>query len=178
MRRPLLRLVIAAPGGLGSPSVPTMRDCLQWLDAVRTNGGETCRDKGGCSPPIRARKHGPEAQNRRQWSAVRRAHRSQGVRRASSAYRWRKLRPLVCAAWKSKDAPCGAPLPHFGEGNKKTGAPGAGKRIRAMALDQHSKAKIKGQRTDENARAATVSAHPRASGDPDMCSAGFPLSRE
>ena len=50
------------PGGQGSPSVPTTRVCLQWLDEDRTNGGETCRDQGRQTAPVRARKHGPEAE--------------------------------------------------------------------------------------------------------------------
>src|SRR5262245_1032154 len=46
MRRPLLRLVSATPEGFGSPSDPTTRVCLQWLDAARTNAGESLRDQG------------------------------------------------------------------------------------------------------------------------------------
>ena len=51
VRRLLLRLVTAAPGGLGSPSAPTMGGCLQWLDAARTKGGESCLDRGARRPP-------------------------------------------------------------------------------------------------------------------------------
>ena len=61
------------PGGLGSLSVPNTWGCPQGLDEDRMNAGESLRDQGRCMPPVRPRKHGPEAQNRRQWSAERRA---------------------------------------------------------------------------------------------------------
>jgi len=50
-RRLLLRFVIATPGGCGQPSVPTTRDCLQWLDAARMNAGESLRDQAAFEPP-------------------------------------------------------------------------------------------------------------------------------
>ena len=65
VRRLLLRLVTAAPGGPGSPSVPTMGDCLGWLDAVRTKGGESCLDREGEESSVGARKYGPGDRNRR-----------------------------------------------------------------------------------------------------------------
>jgi hypothetical protein len=39
----------------------TKTGCLEWLDAARMKGGETCPDRGGLRPPVRARKHGPGA---------------------------------------------------------------------------------------------------------------------
>ena len=59
MRRLRASLVSSLPGGPGSPSVPTMGDCLRWLDAVRTKGGESRLDQGGEEFPVGARKHGP-----------------------------------------------------------------------------------------------------------------------
>jgi len=53
-----------APGGQGAPSAPTRWGCLRWLDEVR----KKWKPPGSGMP--RARKHGPKAQNRRQWSAV------------------------------------------------------------------------------------------------------------
>jgi hypothetical protein len=50
-RRPLLRLASVAPGGLGSPSAGITTGCLQWLDAARMKGGESCPDRAGRSPP-------------------------------------------------------------------------------------------------------------------------------
>ena len=58
-------LASTVSGGLGEPSDPTMGVCLRWLDADRTNVGESLRDQGGQKAPVRARKHGPRAKNRR-----------------------------------------------------------------------------------------------------------------
>src|SRR5471032_565600 len=58
MRRLRAGLVTPLPGGLGSPSVPTKRDCLEWLDAKRMKGGESRPDKGRgipAPPPAEAR---------------------------------------------------------------------------------------------------------------------------
>src|ERR1022692_5349371 len=65
VRRLLLPLVTAAPGGLGSPSVPTKGDCLEWLDAARMKGGESCPDRGREYRPFRPRKRGHGDRNRR-----------------------------------------------------------------------------------------------------------------
>jgi hypothetical protein len=46
-----------SPGGLGSPSAPTMWGCLQWLDEVRRRAAKAAW--------MRARKYGPENRNRR-----------------------------------------------------------------------------------------------------------------
>ena len=42
-----------------------MGDCLRWLDAVRTKGGESRLDQGGEEFPVGARKYGPGDRNRR-----------------------------------------------------------------------------------------------------------------
>ena len=98
IRRPRVRLVIARPGRLGSPSAPTTWGCLQWLDADRMNAGESRRDQGGLMPPVRARKHGPEVKSRRQRCAARR----------------RVLRDWTRAGRRTESvAPRGAPLPRF-----------------------------------------------------------------
>jgi hypothetical protein len=73
VRRLRAGLVTPLPGGLGSPSVPIMGDCLEWLDAARTKGGESCPDRGGRSPPVRARKLRPRGQKSPRWSAAGRA---------------------------------------------------------------------------------------------------------
>ncbi len=73
VRRPRACLASTHSGGPGSPSVPTTGDCLQWLDAARTKGGESCPDRGGRSPPVRARKLRPRGQKSPRWSAAGRA---------------------------------------------------------------------------------------------------------
>ena len=65
VRRPRACLASTHSGGPGSPSVPTTGDCLNWLDAARTKGGESCPDRGGRSPPVRARKLRPRGQKSR-----------------------------------------------------------------------------------------------------------------
>src|SRR5664280_3118056 len=100
-RRLRAGLVTPLPGGLGSPSVPTKRDCLEWLDAARTKGGESCPDRGGRSPPVRARKLRPRGQKSPRWRAAGR-HASATVRDT--------LR---------MDAPLGAPSPRFMRGTEK-----------------------------------------------------------
>ena len=48
------------PGRPGFPSVPTMRDCLQWLDAVRMKGRrKLARISAGLRSRVRTRKNGP-----------------------------------------------------------------------------------------------------------------------
>src|ERR1019366_7641671 len=73
VRRLRAGLVTPLPGGPGSPSVPTMGDCLEWLDAARMKGGESRPDRGGRSPPVRARKLRPRGQKSPRWSAAGRA---------------------------------------------------------------------------------------------------------
>ena len=65
MRRLRAGLVTSPPGGLGSPSVPTKGDCLEWLDAARMKGGESRLDQGSEELPVGARKHSPGDKNRR-----------------------------------------------------------------------------------------------------------------
>ena len=84
------------------------------------NPGESLGDQGA-DAPIRSRKHGPKAQNRRQWSAERRARRSQGAHRASHA--------------RNSGAPSGAPLPSlYFEAEERTTASPAPQTIRAAEL--------------------------------------------
>ena len=65
MRRLRAGLVTPPPGGLGSPSVPTKGDCLEWLDAVRTKGGESRLDQGAKSFPSAPGSTAPGTKNRR-----------------------------------------------------------------------------------------------------------------
>src|ERR1700694_4304269 len=71
--------------------------CPKGLDADRMNAGESLRDQGGQMPPVRARKHGPRAKNRRDH---------------------RKMR-----ARKLLVAPLGAPSPSAYEGGRLPVAP-------------------------------------------------------
>ena len=96
-RRLRAGLVTPLPGGLGSPSVPTKGDCLNWLDAARTKGGESLPGSGRGIPPVRARKLRPRGQKSPRWSAERRPRSSQ-----------------ESAARRKTGAPLGAPSPrHF-----------------------------------------------------------------
>ncbi len=129
MRRLRAGLVTPPPGGLGSPSVPTKRDRLKWLDAVRTKGGESRPDRDrGISvrprPEVR-----PRGQKTPQWSAERRAsvvaeatrlarrvgrlRRPPGVR-APRAPRFPALRSLFGSRKKKAGVP--APLKNRGGG--------------------------------------------------------------
>jgi hypothetical protein len=101
VRRPRACHASTHSGGPGSPSVPTTGDCFNWLDAARTKGGESCPDRGGRSPPVRARKLRPRGQKSPRWRAERR-HASATVRDT--------LR---------MDAPLGAPSPRFMRGTEK-----------------------------------------------------------
>ena len=65
LRRLRAGLVTPSPGGLGSPSVPTTRDCLEWLDAARTKGGESCPDREPSRAPSAPGSYGPGDRNRR-----------------------------------------------------------------------------------------------------------------
>ena len=92
--------------------------CLQWLERVRMNGGETCRDNvrvipSGPDPEVRFR-----GEKSPQWSAGRRACRV--TRHAAPPQVPELLKRLA-----------GAPLPHVGEGRKRTADPKA--RLRAWA---------------------------------------------
>jgi len=58
-RRPRAGLVTPLPGGLGSPSAPTKRGCLEWLDAARMKGGESCPDRGPTGAPSAPGSYGP-----------------------------------------------------------------------------------------------------------------------
>ena len=88
MRRLRAGLVTPSPGGLGQPSVPTMRDCLEWLDAARTKGGGSCPDRGRRSLPVRARKLRPRGQKSPPWSAEWRARLRQARQRPEALDCW------------------------------------------------------------------------------------------
>ena len=89
------------PGGPGGPSAPTTRGCLQWLDEEETKGGESLpgrqrvKSPASRSPPGSM---GPGTQIAANWSAGWRAR--------------RKTRPAARRTL-TKDAPFGAPAPHF-----------------------------------------------------------------
>ena len=54
------------PGGPGVTVRPYYEGLpFEGLDAGRMKAGESLPDRGGAQPPVRPRKHGPEAQNRR-----------------------------------------------------------------------------------------------------------------
>ena len=59
------------PGGLGGPSAPTTRGCLQWLDEEETKGGESLPGQGVTSPASRSPpgSMGPGTQIAANWSA-------------------------------------------------------------------------------------------------------------
>jgi hypothetical protein len=98
MRRLRPCLASTAPGRLGQPSAPTTWGCLQWLDAGRMNGGGSRRDQG---PTGALSGPGSTVPRCEIAAAVRReATRSALLSARPSAFRWRHLRPLVCAqAW-------------------------------------------------------------------------------
>ena len=61
---PAARLATVAPGGFGSPSAPTMRGCLKWLDATgragrnaRARGSEKVRPSRGSYGPGDGNRH-------------------------------------------------------------------------------------------------------------------------
>jgi hypothetical protein len=72
-----------------------MWGCLQWLDVVRNKAAKADRVCGRKSA-IRARKYGPEAQNRRKWSAGRRGILSWDVH--AGAHAARDAGRLTCVA--------------------------------------------------------------------------------
>ena len=111
MRRPRARLVTLLPGGPGSPSVPTMRGCLEWLDAARTKAGESLPDRGPRRAPSAPGSYGPgdrkAAVERREAPALRKEARQDGKTR--------------CAAWRSTPSV-------FRRGNEKGRRPRAVKK--------------------------------------------------
>ena len=165
MRRPRVWFAATPPGGPGSPSAPTTWGRLQWLDAAWMKGGESCLDTVG-RPSVCARKHGP------------------GDRKAAME---RRVAKRACRKGTSTpqgvlllEAPHGAPSPRMGEGNRKTGLPGASTK---NAGDDAWLFEI-GCLTIESVRdveSATHSAHsrPRLRGDrlQRESSAGSPLLR-
>jgi hypothetical protein len=61
---PAARLATVAPGGFGSPSAPTMRGCLKWLDATgragrnaRARDSEKVRPSRGSYGPGNGNRH-------------------------------------------------------------------------------------------------------------------------
>ena len=73
------------------------------------NAGESLRDQGGQMPPVRARKHGPRAKNRRDGAPRGATH--------------RKMRALKLLA-----APLGAPSPSFMRGQEGQAHPAPSKK--------------------------------------------------
>ncbi len=142
VRRLRAGLVTPLPGGLGSPSVPIMGDCLEWLDAARTKGGESCPDRGGRSPPVRARKLRPRGQKSPRWSAAGRASFAKdahAARRELNGCASRRSIPL-CFAEGHKQCPAQA--------GRSYGVPGAAKNTGDGAwlfenLSAHSGARAK-----------------------------------
>ncbi len=106
MRRLRGCLASIRPGRLGSPSAPTTRGCLQWLDAGRMKGGESRPDQ---AQAFRPRKHGPEREKPPQRSAVRRAGHAWPAPRLHTRERFRCVSrrsapsDLVFAGSKQKD---------------------------------------------------------------------------
>lgn len=109
------------PGGLGGPSAPTTRGCLQWLDEEETKGGESLPGRQGVKSPASRSppgSMGPGTQIAANWSAGWRA-RSQGrVPPQGDSYQG-------CAVRRSSPS-----LFRRGQGNE--GLPGADTRTRAM----------------------------------------------
>src|SRR4051812_4998785 len=60
---PAARLATVAPGGFGSPSAPTMRGCLKWLDATG-RAGRNARARGSEKACPSRGSYGPENKNR------------------------------------------------------------------------------------------------------------------
>ena len=125
-----------APGGLGSPSAPTTWDCLRWLDAGRTNAGESLPDQGGEEPAVRPRKHGPGDTNRRggapKGDAPRaRARAPQGV--GLDEQRLSALRPLTFRGHGTKARP--APLNSPGLAHSRVRKAAAEKSCRRRPID-------------------------------------------
>src|SRR6185312_6450187 len=86
-------------GGLGSPSAPTTRGCLQWLDAVGMKAGESLPDRGARralvpAPKSRARGQKSPAHDEERWSNY---QFSCGVRIPAR---------LVCAARAGREPRC------------------------------------------------------------------------
>jgi hypothetical protein len=107
VRRLRAGLVTPLPGGLGSPSVPTKRDCLKWLDAARTKGGESRPDRVGRKPPGSAPgSYGPGDRNRRDGAPIGAHPQPEGARAARRGLiRMRRsaLRPLDFSRGKERD---------------------------------------------------------------------------
>src|ERR1019366_3021070 len=128
MRRPRAGLVTPLPGGPGSPSVPTKRDCLEWLDAARTKGGESCPDRGGRSPPVRARKLRPRGQKSPRWSAAGRASFARDAHAARRELNGCASRRSIPSTLCEGDRKCPA------QAGSSYGVPGAAKNTGGEAL--------------------------------------------
>ncbi len=77
VRRLRAGLVTPHSGGLGSLSVPTTGDCLEWLDAVRMKAGESLPDRGPRRDPSAPGSTAPGTEIAAKWSAGRRLSVSQ-----------------------------------------------------------------------------------------------------
>ena len=97
------------------------------------NAGESLRDQGERMLPVRPRKHGPEAQNRRQWSAERRARH----RKARTAPHTRGLLVRLPALH--------SPSLYFRGGGKGYGVPGAANNTGGGALAVFTSGRARGE---------------------------------
>jgi hypothetical protein len=91
VRRLRAGLVTPSPGGLGSPSVPTTRDCLEWLDAARTKAGESLPDRGPSRAPFAPGSYGPGDRKAAMERREARASRQTRPRRKAWILRMRRL---------------------------------------------------------------------------------------
>ena len=151
--------ITAAPGGLGSPSVPTKRDCLKWLDAARTKGGESCPDQGGRSPPVRARKLRPRGQKSRDGAPRGARAPDNGARQDGRLVRHRKsgLPDLRIKHARSRVDPRSSALHPLGilSGRRKGLPRAGGGRRRTRRRQEYGRSRM-----------SIRSARPRESGDP------------
>jgi hypothetical protein len=125
VRRPLYRFASDAPGGPGSPSAGTKPRCLEWLDAARTKGGESCPDRGWAMPYRPRPEARPRGQKSRKWSAGWRARRPQGARRHKASGSWLRqpaLHPLAFGRGTNAGARTGGLSLRAPPRLKKTGA--------------------------------------------------------
>ena len=131
------------PGGLGGPSAPTTRGCLQWLDEEETKGGESLPGQGVTSPASRSPpgSMGPGTQIAANWSAGWRA-RSQGrvPPQGGLLPRMRRsaLRPLTFSEGANGRGPARGRHKNTGDGACPHATGSACRSIRCAAGSTHS----------------------------------------